>query len=177
MANALPSPTAAPFERALAQFKMGLKKRDQETFKKTTLTDLKNTIGELQAKQHASRRLQGLNRIQPFLEAMEQFGKAIAIFANTNELVAFIWGPVKLLLLISSTFVDSFKELLSIYQHIGERLPNIMRYEEVFRSNGEMQGVLALIYKDILRFHMAALKYFQASRECSQNFSRRQYRC
>lgn len=81
----------APFERAVAQFKMGLKKRDQENFKKTTLNDLKQCIGDLQQKQHASRRLKGLTRIQPFIEAMEQFGKVIAVFANTNEIVAFVW--------------------------------------------------------------------------------------
>lgn len=100
MADNGPTLEATPFERALAQFKMGLKKRDLENFKKTTLVDLRQTIGELQEKQHASRRLQGLNRIQPFLEAMEQFGKVITIFANTNEILAFVWGPVKLLLMV-----------------------------------------------------------------------------
>jgi tetratricopeptide (TPR) repeat protein len=163
--NSGPSPEAAPFERALAQFKIGLKKREQEAFKKTTLSDLKKEIGELQEKQHASRRLQGLHRIQPFLEAMDQFGKAIDIFANTNEIIAYIWGPVKLLLSISSTFVDAFGELLSVYQQIGERLPNIMQYEQLFRSNSEMKGVLALLYEDILRFHQVALRYFQAKRK------------
>lgn len=91
MADNGPTLDAAPFERALAQFKMGLKKRDQEAFKKTTLADLKQCIGELQDKQHSSRRLQNLHRIQPFLEAMDQFGKVIAVFANTNDFVAFIW--------------------------------------------------------------------------------------
>ncbi|KAF2647502.1 hypothetical protein K491DRAFT_699595 [Lophiostoma macrostomum CBS 122681] len=158
-----PSLGAAPFERALANFKMGLKRRDLEAFKKTTLTNLKTTIGELQEKQHASRRLQGLNRLQPFLEAMDQFGKAISILANTNEFIAFVWGPVKLLLSIASTFVDAFKELLSVYQQIGEHLPNIMRYEELFRHNAGVREALVLLYGDILLFHQAALKYFQAS--------------
>ena len=86
-----PSPYAPPFERALAEFKMGLKKRDQENFKKTTLVGLKQCIGDLQERQHTSRRLQGLNRIQPFLEAMDQFGKVVTIFCNSNDFVAFIW--------------------------------------------------------------------------------------
>ncbi|CAO2653806.1 Nn.00g032170.m01.CDS01 [Neocucurbitaria sp. VM-36] len=161
MADNGPTIEATPFERALAQFKMGLKKRDLENFKKTALVDLRQTIGELQEKQHASRRLQGLNRIQPFLEAMDQFGKVITIFANTNEILAFVWGPVKLLLSIANTSVEAFKGLLDVYSSIGERLPNLIKYETLFRSNSHMMGVLALIYGDILQFHREALKYFQ----------------
>lgn len=86
-----PNPQAAPFNRAHARFRMDLKKKDQETFRKTTLADLKQCIGEIQDRQHSSRRLQGLNRIQPFLEAVEQFGKVVTIFANSNDVVAFVW--------------------------------------------------------------------------------------
>ncbi|KAF2267625.1 putative zinc finger protein [Lojkania enalia] len=148
-----PNPEAAPFERALAQFKMGLKRRDQENFRKTTLADLRQCIGDLQDKQHASRRLKGLTRIQPFLEAMEQFGKVVTIFANTNDIVAFIWT--------SSAYVDAFKELLDAYQHIGENIPLLIQYEELFRSNSDMLGTLALMYEDVLKFHHDALTYFQ----------------
>ena len=79
------------FERALAEFKKGLKKRDQDNFKNTTLEGLKKCIGDLQNKQHTSRRLQNLNRLRPFIEAIEQYGKVVTIFANTNEIVAFVW--------------------------------------------------------------------------------------
>jgi len=79
------------FERALAEFKKDLKKRDQDSFKNTTLEELKKCIGDLQKKQHTSRRLQNLNRLRPFMEAIEQYGKVVTIFANTNEILAFVW--------------------------------------------------------------------------------------
>ena len=79
------------FERALTEFKKNLKKKDIDNFKNTTLKSLEQCIGDLQKKQHASRRLQNLNRLKPFIEAMEQYGKVVAIFANTNEIVAYIW--------------------------------------------------------------------------------------
>lgn len=82
---------SASFERALTEFKQSLKKKDLDVFKNTTLSSLKQCIGDLQKKQHASRRLQNLNRLKPFVEAMEQYGKVVAIFANTNEIVAYIW--------------------------------------------------------------------------------------
>jgi hypothetical protein len=79
------------FERALNEFKKDLKKKDQVLFKNTTLDDLKKCIGELQKKQHSSRRLQNLNRLKPFIEAIDQYGKVVTIFANTNEILAFVW--------------------------------------------------------------------------------------
>ena len=79
------------FERALNEFKKDLKKKDQDLFKNTTLDGLKKCIGELQKKQHSSRRLQNLNRLKPFIEAIDQYGKVVTIFANTNEILAFVW--------------------------------------------------------------------------------------
>lgn len=79
------------FERALNEFKKDLKKRDQDNFKSTTFDGLQQCIGDLQKKQHSSRRLQSLNRLKPFIEAIEQYGKVVTVFANTNEIVAFVW--------------------------------------------------------------------------------------
>lgn len=41
-----------------------------------------------------------MGRITSFLEAMEQFGKVIEVFLNVADMLAFVWGPVKLLLLV-----------------------------------------------------------------------------
>jgi len=82
---------ATSFERALNEFKKELTKKDQDIFKNTTLDGLKKCIGELQKKQHSSRRLRNLNRLKPFIEAIEQYGKVVTIFANTNEILAFVW--------------------------------------------------------------------------------------
>lgn len=42
-----------------------------------------------------------LTRISRFLEGMEQLGKVIDIFLNTSEILAFVWGPMKFILLVS----------------------------------------------------------------------------
>jgi hypothetical protein len=78
------------FEEALTTFKKTLSKKHQENFKNTSLEELKKDIAELQAKQQSSRRMQNLNRIKPFLEAMDQFGKVIEPFCNIDG-VAFVW--------------------------------------------------------------------------------------
>ena len=41
-----------------------------------------------------------LSRILGFLEAMNQFGKVVEVFLNTSDILAFVWGPVKFILLV-----------------------------------------------------------------------------
>lgn len=82
---------APVFERILEDFKKTLKKRDLENFKQTTYGDIEKCIGELQETQHKTRRNQNLRRLAPFVEAIDQYGKVVSIFCNSNEFVPFIW--------------------------------------------------------------------------------------
>lgn len=98
-----PNPPVPPpngFERALKDFKSRLKESEKAKFKATTLDDLKVTILAIQSEQRSRKKMMHMGRIMSFLEAMEQFGKVIEIFLNVADMLAFIWGPVKLLLLV-----------------------------------------------------------------------------
>ncbi|KAF2492653.1 hypothetical protein BU16DRAFT_551492 [Lophium mytilinum] len=141
------------FDRTLEDFKKTLKKKDHNNFKMTTFNDLKKSVSEIQAKQHSQRRLQNLNRLKPFLEAIEQYGKVVEVFCNSNEFVAFVW--------VASAYADAFTELLDTYEHIGESLPLLLQYQDLFHSKPHMVRVLSLMYEDILKFHRIALSYFQ----------------
>ena len=66
-------------------------RKDKEKFKNVTLDELKTSVAELQAKQQSQRRMQNLNRLTPFIEAMEQFGKVAEVFCNVHEIFAFVW--------------------------------------------------------------------------------------
>lgn len=70
-------------------------------------------------------------------------------------------GPIKFLLQIASSFAEAFTELLDVYEEIGERLPLVTRFEQLFHNDPNMRRVLEYLYKDILEFHRRALKYFQ----------------
>ncbi|CAI7590736.1 unnamed protein product [Penicillium crustosum] len=149
------------FERSLEVFKKDLNKKDRDNFKFSTLEDLEKCLTQLQAKHRSQRRMQNLNRLKPFLEAMNQFGKVVEVFCNSSELVPFLWGPVKFLLLIADTFESAFSELLDTYEYIGENLPLLLQYQELFHTNPHMIKVLSLMYEDILKFHRIAIQYFQ----------------
>ncbi|KAJ5608405.1 hypothetical protein N7537_005024 [Penicillium hordei] len=62
---------------------------------------------------------------------------------------------------IADTFENAFSEVLDTYEYIGENLPLLLQYQELFRTNPHMIKVLSLMYEDILKFHRIAIQYFQ----------------
>ncbi|KAI1769143.1 hypothetical protein GGR53DRAFT_528987 [Hypoxylon sp. FL1150] len=141
------------FEDALAQFQSELKKKDRDRFKNTTMKDLVDEVGKMQKEHLSQARGQNIARIKPYIEAIEQFGKVVEIFANTSSFVAFAW--------IAGTFAAAFDELLGTYEKLGESIPLLLQYENHFREDPNMLRVLIIMYKDILEFHRQALRYFQ----------------
>ncbi|KAK8068838.1 hypothetical protein PG994_005454 [Apiospora phragmitis] len=149
------------FEKSIVVFKEGLRRRDVEDFRATELEHLRTRIATLQTRQHAQRRLQDFNQLQLFLEAIEQYGKVVSSFYPNKEIVAFIWGPLKFLLQATSEHGEAFRELLSAYACIGEALPRLLQYQDLFRTEPHMVQVLALLYEDVLMFQRIILRYFQ----------------
>lgn len=107
---ASPAPPENGFQAALRKFEIRLKPEEKAKCKVATLDELKTAVLAIQDEQRRRRELINMRRIQGFLEAMEQFGKVIEVFTNSSEMVAFIWGPMKLLLLVS---------IFQIYQLLG----------------------------------------------------------
>lgn len=103
LANTTPPPSSRALEQAIGHFRARLKGDQLLDFRNTTYKDLCWQIELIQQKQEARKNMMNLARIRSFLEAMEQFGKVIEVFLNLADMVAFIWGPMKFLLLVGST--------------------------------------------------------------------------
>jgi len=181
MATALPmDPT---FQSTVASFRSRLTKAELDEFKFCSLEDVQKTIVDIQARQDKRRETRNLSRILGFLEAMTQFGTVVEVFLNTSEILAFVWGPLKFLLLVwcclirsvailkrkpkligihkvANSWAESFDALLDAYQQIGEQIPLLLQYQNVFTKSPDMRGVLGMMYKDILEFHQQALRVF-----------------
>ncbi|KAI1128502.1 hypothetical protein F5Y10DRAFT_292051 [Nemania abortiva] len=163
MASAPPALLNNGFQRALDAFVSRLKPSEKSLFKVTTLDELKVTILTIQADQRARKKMMHLNRILPFLETMDQLGKVIEVFLNTTNFLAFVWGPVKLLLLTATSWLESFDDLLDAYQLIAQNLPILEGYQSIFGRSPQIQSVLEGIWSNILEFHIRALRIFEQS--------------
>ncbi|KAI9779019.1 MAG: hypothetical protein M1816_003779 [Peltula sp. TS41687] len=161
MASTLLDQNQSSFSRALMNFTNTLSEERKDDFRFSTLADLHSTIHEIQRKQASVKKMRNMARLSSFLEAMEQYGKVIEVFLNTSEFVAFIWGPVKFLLQVASSYAEAFDALLDAYEQIGENIPLLSQYQSLFERNPQMRKVLEMIYADILEFHRKAIKYFQ----------------
>ncbi|KAI9167944.1 Vegetative incompatibility protein [Paramyrothecium foliicola] len=150
-----------PFEDELVRFKGQLKAAEKNYFQFSNEAEFVKELDALQTKLHASRRQQNMPRIKGFIEAMTQFGKVIDVFCQTSEVVAFVWGPWKLLLLIGETFSNAFSELLDIYEQLGETIKLLCQAQSLYSGDTHMAVLLSGIYKDILQFHRLAFEYFQ----------------
>ncbi|KAK7999487.1 hypothetical protein PG990_012087 [Apiospora arundinis] len=148
------------FEKAIVETKEGLSRRDVESFRATTLDDLRKKIATLQNRLHAQRRLRALNRLEPFLEAIDQYGEVVSMFYRNSDIVAFIWGPLKFLLQATSAHDEAFCELLDAYESVGEAIPLLLQYQDLFRAEQHMIQVLTQMYEDIAKFQAIILHYF-----------------
>lgn len=79
------------FHTALKQFKDGLDHAEKESFKLVKLEDLLGEIDNLQARLLRQRRGRNLARLRHFIEAIDQLGRVVEVFANSSEFVAFVW--------------------------------------------------------------------------------------
>ena len=112
-----PQPPESGFTKSLNSFKVRLTATERAQFNVATLDDLKVTILTIQAEQRHRKKMMHMGRIQSFLEAMEQFAKVIEVFINTSNHLAFVWGPLKLLLLVRRDIFSSDRlgrELFSV---------------------------------------------------------------
>jgi hypothetical protein len=87
--------------RAIKKFRARLTGKELTTFGNTTYEQLCNDLLRIQKEQEGRMEMMNLSRIKSCLEVMHQFGNVIEIFLNISDAVAFVWGPMKLLLLVS----------------------------------------------------------------------------
>ncbi|KAM5350500.1 hypothetical protein ACJ41O_007005 [Fusarium nematophilum] len=145
-------PNPDSFERARKRFVASLKPELQQQFSTCSVQDVHATIRDIQSKQAKEGKQRHMQRLQSFVEAMEQFGKIIEVFLNAHEVVCFVW--------VTSTYLEIFDRLLDAYSRIGEAIPGLLHYRDTFEKSSEVAKVLEDYYSDILNFHHEALAVF-----------------
>ena len=156
------------FDRAKAEFEKDLKNPALlgEMLKITSIEQVYDATEKLQEEQSRRGHLRHLRKIEPFLERLRQYAGVIETFMQAKpEILALIWGPIKLLLHMSSNLTKSFDALLNTMAEIGNKLPFFEAYTQIFDTNDRIMDVLCLFYKDILDFYLTVLNFFGVKRK------------
>ncbi|CAN9199208.1 unnamed protein product [Alternaria alternata] len=146
-------------------FREVLTRRNRARFSATTLTALKQYIVNLQHTQHAGRRQQGLARLAPFLERLGEFGELIATLSSAEDIMGFVWGPVKFLLETTNSCTVAFNDILDIYGQIGRAQPSLSMYKELFQTEPSLTKILIATYSEIIEVNRLLVIYFQQRRK------------
>ncbi|KAJ0114753.1 hypothetical protein J7T55_004494 [Diaporthe amygdali] len=131
----------------------------------TTIDDVYKAAEDIQSAQAKSRTTRNLRKIQPFLECLRHYGEVIETFVTVKpDILALIRGPIKFLLLTSSTYIQSFDKLVDTMAQVSLSLPAFEKYTELFPGSQPIHQVLCLFYQDILDFYATVLDFFKHKR-------------
>ncbi|KAF5588538.1 heterokaryon incompatibility protein het-E-1 [Fusarium subglutinans] len=148
------------FERSLDLFRRELSDDQIKQINGANQKIVTDTIQEIQGRLGRRNDLCKLTRIQRFLHAMEHIEKLVTIFLNASDFVAFIWGPIKLALMVATTWTDAIRQLIDAYEEIAEALGNLAFFQNLIQSRDDLRLVLADYFSDILQLHHCVLGVF-----------------
>lgn len=163
-----PDPIQAAFDKALLDFKNGLKDESlyTEILQTTSIEQVYDATDRLQEEQAKKGHLRHLSKIEPYLAHLREYASVIEVFVQAKpDILALIWSPIKLLLQWASVLKMSFDAIINITADIGSVLPEFQRATSLFSQNSAIKEVLLLFFKDILDFYSVALKFFHQSRK------------
>lgn len=167
MASKTPLRLTESFQNAKQDFLASLK--DPSLFDSvsniTSIHDIYAFTAQLQHDQSKRHGLRNLRKITPYLDRLKQYASVIEVFLQAKpEILALIWGPIKLLLQMSDNLTQSFDAIVEAMAVIGNKLPLFEAYTMLFKESNRVADVLVLFYKDILDFYEISLNFFAAKR-------------
>jgi len=77
---------------------------DKRDFDNTKLEDVRNEAIKIERQLRARRTQRNMARLEPFLRGMEHYSKVIEVLCNGTPYLPWAWAPVKLMLMVSSSF-------------------------------------------------------------------------
>ncbi|KAJ3542097.1 hypothetical protein NM208_g4030 [Fusarium decemcellulare] len=162
-----PHPTQAAFNKAIREFRAGLKDPAlySQILATTSIDQVYDLTDELQKVQGKGGHLSNLARIQRYLDRIQAYTGVIDTFVQAKpDILALIWGPIKLLIQCASTLTKSLNALLQTIEEIGDLLPEFDHAAKLFGNKRHINEALALLFQDILDFYLVALKFFGMQR-------------
>jgi hypothetical protein len=163
-------PVQEAFAEAQQAFRRKLKNQQayDEILTTTTAAEIYQACTKLQEDTMRKGRLRYLGKIGSFLEKLSSYAAVIEVFVQVQpELLALIWGPIKIVLQWSSYVNKALDEVTDVMQRIGQSLPQFAVLFQTLGPEDSIKSALVMFYEDILDFYCVLLQFFRTSREYS----------
>jgi hypothetical protein len=162
-------PIKVAFANAIRDFKanLGDEKLLEEISKTKSIEDVYDATDALQKDQAEKEGIRHLAKIQPYLEGLRSYASVIEVFVQSKQdVLALIWGPIKLLLHWTNNMKQSFDAIVNALAEIGLLLPEFQEVRKLFSHNEHIKDVLVFFFRDILDFYLIVLKFFRKTCKC-----------
>lgn len=164
----LPDPVHQAFEDAIRDFKTKLADDliYRQILQTTSIDQVYDTTDKIQEEQRKKGHLRHLSKIEPYLNRLNEYASSVEVFVQIKpDILALIWGPIRLLLQWASVLKMSFDAIINTTSDIGQYLPEFKLMAELFPGNAHINDILVLFFKDILEFYLIAFRFFKLTRE------------
>ncbi|KXX82673.1 Chaperone protein DnaK [Madurella mycetomatis] len=146
-------------ERAFKDLERTISPAESRDFASTTLDDVRHAAIELERQLAARQSLRNTRRLERLFMGLQHYSKVIDVLCNGTDYLPWIWAPIKLILKISSDYIEAFERIITAYSQIAESLGRFQLLERSFDGQPQLYPVFVIYYADILRFHKAAYKF------------------
>ncbi|KAI1291072.1 hypothetical protein F5Y03DRAFT_377684 [Xylaria venustula] len=144
-------------QRACERFRKELLPQDAELIQsKISLDDVKIAIQQVERELAARQSLRNLQRLTPFVDAIDRYSKAIEVAANGTPYLPWLWAPLKIILQGTYDCTHALDRILIAYCQIGNNMPRLTRYINAFPQHQDFQRLVAFLFEDIMEFHRKA---------------------
>ncbi|KAN0070782.1 ankyrin [Elaphomyces granulatus] len=124
-------------------------------------TDVLQLTNEINEKSSARKSRILADRVQEFLNSVQQYCNIVDTCTGLNQIAALAWSCVKLAILITSNFAEYFEKLSKCIAQITVYCPRLSEYEKLFGGSERLQGALSDFYATIVTFCSKALLVIQ----------------
>ncbi|KAL2687927.1 hypothetical protein Neosp_005497 [[Neocosmospora] mangrovei] len=155
------------FDRAIEKFKKDLDNPDlyEQILQTTSIDQVYDATDQLQKEQSKTGSLRHLSKIGPFLGRIKEYADAVDTFVQAKpDILALIWGPIKLLLLWANVLKQSFDAISDTLEEVGSLMPEFCEVAKIFTDSIPLQEILVLFFRDMLDLYLIAIKFFSLTR-------------
>ncbi|KAJ4313611.1 hypothetical protein N0V84_009318 [Fusarium piperis] len=162
-----PDAVQTAFDSAIQDFKQNLKNPGlyAQILQTTSINQVYDATDQLQKEQSKNGRLQHLSKIEPFLNRLKGYADVVDTFVQAKpDILALIWGPIKLLLVWADALTQSFAAISDILEELGSLLPEFCEARRIFTDSVRLQEILVLFFRDMLDFYLITIQFFSLNR-------------
>jgi hypothetical protein len=137
----LPDPWLIAKNRFLAD----LDDDEASLFKEATLENIYYSASNTERDDRKSKARKAISKLQPLVSAIEDYGKALDVFANVSQdFLTPIWGSIRVVLILAGKYGRFYEEIVETLERIGDILPRFRKWNLMLSQRQKLRVRLPL---------------------------------